>query len=147
LIVAVTYWLSDSSIHYLIYDETGFEVIPSSFNELWMRAAIFILIISFGIYVDISVKRMNKLYDDRYQIQLKLDQAMTKLLSGYLSICCVCKKVNKKTINPDKDVVWEDIDYFISKHTDMEFTHGYCPECGIKAKEQIGVIMNNRSAR
>jgi len=134
LIVATTYWLFDSSIHYFFYEEAEFEFIPSTVNELWMRTIIFILVIGFGIYVDISVKRMKKLFDDKYQLQLKLDQTLTKLVGGFVPICCVCKKVAPKAEQRDTESAWENIDSYIARNTAMEFSHGYCPEC---EKEQL----------
>jgi len=81
LILATMFWVFDSSIHYFFYEEEEFEFIPSSFNELWMRTAIFILVVGFGIYVDLSVKRMKKLYDEKYQLQLKLDHTIRRRYS------------------------------------------------------------------
>ena len=102
-----------------------------------MRAVIIFLVVGFGVYVDISMKHMKKLYDERYLLQLRLDRILTKLLGGYVSICCVCKKVKTKENALDKDGNWESIESYISKHTDMEFTHGYCPECGKRAIPEI----------
>lgn len=137
LIIAVIYWFFDSSIHYFFYEEAKFEFIPSSSNELWMRSAIFILVVGFGIYVDISVNRMKKLYDERLQLQLKLDQTLTKLLGGFVSICFVCKKVAPVEEPVDNQGSWENIDSYISKHSDMKFSHGYCPVCIAKVQEEI----------
>lgn len=137
LIVSFLYWIIDSSIHYFFYRERTFEFIPSGTNELWMRNVIIVLVLVFGVYVDISVKRIKGLYDERYQLQLRLDEALTKLLGGYLPICSICKKVKIKEGSSDKDDVWKSIDSYISEHTDMEFTHGYCPECSEKAMLEI----------
>ena len=52
LTLALVFWFFDSSVHYLLYDESEFEVIPSDFNELWMRLVIVIMITLFGIFAD-----------------------------------------------------------------------------------------------
>ena len=45
-------WLIDSSIHYFIYKEPSFEIIPSEANELWMRVIIVGIIILIGRFID-----------------------------------------------------------------------------------------------
>ena len=62
---------------------------------------------------------------------LRSFQNLYKILSGMLSICCVCKKVR------DKDNSWKPIDNYVSDHSEASFSHGYCPECYEKAKEEM----------
>jgi hypothetical protein len=57
-ILASCYWFFDSTVHYFIYNESNFEWLPSEFNELWMRLAIVILILSFGAYIDYSLAKL-----------------------------------------------------------------------------------------
>ncbi len=140
LFIAALYWFIDSSIHYFGYSEADFEIIPSEFNELWMRTAIFTLVIGFGAYVDISVKRIRILYEERYQLQLELDRTLTKLLGGFVSICCVCKKVNSGSEQVDKDRTWETIESYISERSDLEFSHGYCPECAANVMKGMKAV-------
>ena len=45
-----------------------------------------------------------------------------KYLEGFLPVCAYCKKIR---IN-DK---WIPIEIYISDHSEVLFTHGYCPEC------------------
>jgi PAS domain S-box-containing protein len=52
LLVGVLYWVTDSSIHYLVLSERPFTIIPSDIDELWMRTLIFIVLVFFGRYVD-----------------------------------------------------------------------------------------------
>jgi PAS domain S-box-containing protein len=49
--------------------------------------------------------------------------ANVKTLSGLLPICASCKKIRDGRGN------WHPLESFISRHSDAEFTHGYCPEC------------------
>ena len=51
-IMSFVFWFFDSSVHYFLYNEPEFEVVPTDFNELWMRAVIVLLIVTFGIYAD-----------------------------------------------------------------------------------------------
>jgi hypothetical protein len=49
--------------------------------------------------------------------------AQVKTLSGLLPICASCKKVR------DDQGYWQQIENYISAHSQAEFTHGICPEC------------------
>jgi len=40
-----------------------------------------------------------------------------------LPICAGCKK-----IRDDKDY-WSEVEVYVMKHTDAQFTHGLCPTC------------------
>ena len=46
-----------------------------------------------------------------------------RALHGLLPICSYCKKVR------DDEGYWEQVDQYIREHSDLEFTHGICPEC------------------
>ena len=47
-----------------------------------------------------------------------------QLLSGLLPICAACKKIR------DEEGNWQQIESYISKHSEAEFSHGMCPACG-----------------
>lgn len=57
-LLALLFWFADASIHYIVYDENVFELIPSDFNELWMRVLIIILMVLFGIFADYHSSKM-----------------------------------------------------------------------------------------
>jgi hypothetical protein len=57
-VIALMFWFLDASIHYFVYREPQFEIIPDDFNELWMRAVIILLVILFGIYADSSTRKL-----------------------------------------------------------------------------------------
>lgn len=57
-IIAFVFWFFDASIHYFVYGEPQFELIPDDFNELWMRIVIIILIILFGIFADYFSRKL-----------------------------------------------------------------------------------------
>ena len=58
--------------------------------------------------------------------QLRDTLADVKKLQGMLPICASCKKVR------DDDGYWQQIEAYISDHSDVKITHGICPECMIK---------------
>jgi phosphoserine phosphatase RsbU/P len=49
--------------------------------------------------------------------------ANIKRLSGLLPICSYCKRIRS-----DMDY-WEQVESYISEHTDARFSHGICPPC------------------
>jgi len=72
----------------------------------------------------------------KLELQTQLDETLIKLLSGFMGICCVCKKVrveDKQTESKE----WQDVDHYITEQTNLKFSHGYCPDCELKAMEEI----------
>lgn len=84
-------------------------------------------------------QRMNKIsrISDGYQEQLRdlnrklqeanqnLSQALAevKTLRGLIPICARCKRIR------DDDGLWDQIETYISQHSEAIFSHGVCPEC------------------
>jgi len=62
---------------------------------------------------------------EREQLIKDLQEALAKvkLLRGMLPICASCKKVR------DDKGYWRQIEAYIREHSEMEFSHGLCPEC------------------
>jgi hypothetical protein len=46
-----------------------------------------------------------------------------KILRDMLPICCNCKKIRTE------EGLWKMVEDYISQHSDVKFTHSYCPEC------------------
>ncbi len=64
----------------------------------------------------------NKLHDAFDQI---------KTLKGIIPICASCKKIRTDS------GIWEQVEKYISEHSDALFSHGICPECMKKLYPQI----------
>ncbi len=54
-------------------------------------------------------------------LQAALDNA--KVLRGLLPICASCKKIR------DDQGYWHQVEAYIHARTEVDFTHGICPEC------------------
>jgi hypothetical protein len=56
---------------------------------------------------------------------LELTEAIenVKELSGLLPICAYCKKIR------DANQYWDQVESYVSRHTNARFSHGICPEC------------------
>jgi len=46
-----------------------------------------------------------------------------KTLQGILPICSFCKKIR------DDQGYWNQVEAYVGKHSDVQFSHGICPEC------------------
>ena len=62
---------------------------------------------------------------ERGRLIAELQDALGKVrtLSGLLPICACCKKIR------DDKGYWNQIESYIQKHSDAEFSHGICPDC------------------
>lgn len=54
-----------------------------------------------------------------------------KRLEGLLPICAWCKKVRN-----DQNY-WQGLDVYLTEHSDAQVTHGICPECKARIREQV----------
>jgi hypothetical protein len=63
------------------------------------------------------------------ELHKALDEVKT--LSGFLPICASCKKIR------DDKGYWNQIEAYISEHSEAEFSHGICPDCSKKLYPDI----------
>ena len=54
-----------------------------------------------------------------------------RTLRSIIPICASCKKIRN-----DKGY-WQQVEAYISEHTDLDFTHSYCPECAKRIMKNI----------
>ncbi len=80
------------------------------------------------VHVGLRVLNLQNRLAQRVQ-ELGMALKQVKHLRGLLPICMYCKKIRN-----DKDY-WQQVDAYISDHTDAEFSHGICPECYKKLLE------------
>ena len=55
-----------------------------------------------------------------------------KTLRGIIPICAYCKHVRD-------DAGWEEIELYVARHSDANFSHGICPSC---AKVHFGEFVD-----
>jgi len=77
----------------------------------------------FIIYKNIS--RRKEIERERVKLIEDLKKALeeVKTLSGLIPICSHCKKVR------DDSGYWEQVEYYLAKYTNADFSHGICPDC------------------
>ena len=69
--------------------------------------------------------RMVALQETMARRLAELEQALAnvKQLRGLLPMCSYCKKIRVD------DTYWQQLEGYLSEHSDAEFSHGICPEC------------------
>lgn len=78
---------------------------------------------------------------ERLIVELTDALAKVKTLSGMLPICASCKKVR------DDTGYWNQIEVYISEHSDALFSHGICPDCEKKAYEELDKMKKDLRSR
>jgi DNA-binding response OmpR family regulator len=63
--------------------------------------------------------------------QLREAIAEIKTLKGFIPICASCKKIR------DDEGYWNQLETYITEHTEAVFTHGICPQCAKKYEAEI----------
>lgn len=68
------------------------------------------------IYMNTTLGEKNKSLSDYLE--------EIKILRGIVPICSFCKKIR------DVEGNWSEVEAYISEHSDAQFSHSFCPECG-----------------
>jgi len=84
-----------------------------------------------GIFWDITERKLEEKNREALITELKNALSQVRQLSGMLPICASCKKIR------DDKGYWNQIEKYITEHTEALFSHGLCPDCVIKAYEDI----------
>jgi len=79
------------------------------------------IVIGTVIFIKVTEPLIVKLHDTIAELKNAL--ADVNQLSGLLPICAYCKKIR------DDKGYWNQIEAYLQKHTEAEFSHGICPDC------------------
>jgi PAS domain S-box-containing protein len=62
---------------------------------------------------------------EKVELIKKLQKALAevKTLRGIIPICMICKQIR------DDKGYWEEVEVYVHKHSEAEFSHGICPNC------------------
>ena len=70
----------------------------------------------------LTLRNLQKSLEDKNaQLQKALDEI--KILQGIIPICANCKKIR------DDKGFWNQVEAYISKHSEAKFSHSICPTC------------------
>jgi hypothetical protein len=100
----------------------------TNFDNLSIEIWNMVMYLAFSIVVILLLSQLRSTMQQRAGLITKLQNAINAVqeLSGILPICANCKKIR------DEEGYWHDVDVYISRHTNAEFTHGICAECANK---------------
>ena len=86
-----------------------------------------------AIRSDITSRKSAELERELLIENLRRALAQVKTLSGLLPICAKCKRIR------DDHGYWNQIEIYISEHTQAEFSHGCCPGCAAEMYRNAGM--------
>ncbi len=72
---------------------------------------------------DISERKRAEAERERLIAELQTTLAEVKVLKGFIPICASCKQIR------DDQGFWDQIESYITRHSDARFSHGICPDC------------------
>lgn len=97
----------------ILFILSKFSLIRIAYNEMESLAAL--IVYGFSCYILFTYERNRNSY-----------QKEIRRLNEMLPICSFCKKIR------DKDGTWHSLESYLNREADIDFSHGVCPECGIK---------------
>lgn len=66
------------------------------------------------------------------ETQEKLENSLTRMLSGFVKICATCKDIRNDSNQ------WVRVEHYLDNDAhDVKFSHGYCPKCFDLAMQEI----------
>lgn len=88
-----------------------------------------------GYIIDITSRK--EIECERNNLIDSLQKAMAEIntLQGIIPICSYCHNIR------DEDGAWDRMESYIHKHSDASFSHGICPNCGIKERQKAGLTI------
>lgn len=89
--------------------------------------------LSFFLLTVFMVDRNRTLHFRQTKLVGELNAALADVrrLTGLLPMCSWCKKIRS-----DKGY-WQQVEDYLSDHSDARFTHGICPQCDSRMREMV----------
>jgi PAS domain-containing protein len=98
-------------------------------QEVWFAEDVTVEVVSptlwnlVGVSTDITDRKRAEAERERLVLELQKALSEVKQLSGMLPICSSCKKVR------DDAGYWRQIEVYIHSRSEVQFSHGLCPDC------------------
>jgi PAS domain S-box-containing protein len=80
----------------------------------------------FGVVQDITARKRIEAERENLILQLQSAVEHIKTLKGIVPICSSCKKIR------DDKGYWQQVEAYVTRHTEAQFSHGICPECAAR---------------
>ena len=83
----------------------------------------------------LQIEERKKAEDEKEKLIVELKKALgeVKTLGGLLPICASCKKIR------DDQGYWNQLEDYIQKHSEPEFSHSVCPDCAKALYPELGI--------
>ena len=110
-------FISSLAVYILAFNFDFLEKIVNfthSHEDLQLDEIIAVMIFLLGASVIFSARRL---------MEIRKAMSEIKQLRGIVPICASCKKIR------DDAGYWQEIELYIEKHSEADFSHGICPEC------------------
>ncbi|MBN1697355.1 MAG: PAS domain-containing protein [Spirochaetales bacterium] len=78
------------------------------------------------VFEDITERKRIEEKNTNLFIELQKALEQIKILHGIIPICACCKKIR------DDSGYWDQLEAYISKYSEAQFSHGLCPDCAVK---------------
>lgn len=85
---------------------------------------------------EIEERKRAQVEKDKLIVELKDALSEVNTLSGLLPICAACKNIR------DDNGYWNQLESYLKLHSQVEFSHGLCPDCAKKLYPDID--LNNK---
>jgi len=133
--LAIGFWVFESAVHAFVFQEGPFleQLSGHDVNEAWMRLVVGGVIIGYSFYAQGVLSKLTRSEREKALVIEELTDALGRIetLRGLIPICSYCKRIR------DDKGYWNKIESYISEHSRAEFTHGICPECEEKLKNEV----------
>ena len=120
LLSQVEYMIVNRTIRKDFRSEMAIEVFFAGKKHLINSDRIQILDLLFSIY-ESSLQQKRELEKSNRKLSEALETIKT--LHGIIPICAHCKKIR------DDEVAWNQMEAYISRHSEAKFSHSICPKC------------------
>jgi len=84
-IVAALYWVAEALLHEFIFKDPDSAFFPTNINELWMRSAIVVLMILFGVYIDIQTRKLLAKEEEKREVFFATVSSTQHILNNLLN--------------------------------------------------------------
>jgi PleD family two-component response regulator len=111
VLISATYTQSEEQVNGLKSGADSYIVRPIANRELTARVDAFV-----------NIVRLHRALREK-NAALEAALAKVKLLSGLVPICSGCKQIR------DDKGYWIEVEHYIQKHSEAQFSHGLCPNC------------------
>lgn len=104
-------------------DKIHFKLQPHFYQTLVFY--ILLLMVIIGLVYSVYRWRVHRHLEQERILNERIKEAVAniKTLSGLIPICSSCKKIRHD------DGYWQQLESYIQSHSELQFSHGICPEC------------------